>query len=157
MTFVMAWSSVASAMMKPEHIAMQWNIGSTAVQGTTASENLHTSDRYPVMMENTRMGMSDCHDAAQFAQVQDHQTTNTHASDTSLSNSHCDDAQQQALQGDCHECALWHCQNVIPALDGMANIFIKHPLEIDNPALIDRYQAQHLHGFWQEILRPPKA
>lgn len=57
----------------------------------------------------------------------------------------------------CHECSQLLCQNYISWLDE-TSLNLNEPQNyssISSPHLA--YQAQHLAGFWQEILRPPKT
>ena len=62
----------------------------------------------------------------------------------------------QQYSDHCQDCNPLHCQianlavqQVIPDL---APSFIPTPIQFTSV-----YQAQHLAGYWQEILRPPKA
>lgn len=64
---------------------------------------------------------------------------------------------QQVQHADCQNCALFSCQSLIvwlntdiPKLSVPQDNLEQNSLQID-------YQAQHLVGHWQEILRPPKA
>lgn len=71
---------------------------------------------------------------------------------------HCQtDMQQMSSKAQCADCALWHCQIASLSLD-------MHPVQLNAPelyVLADQpntlLSAEHLPGYWQELLRPPKA
>lgn len=57
----------------------------------------------------------------------------------------------------CQECAQQHCQTIISSLNSskVSTVPLSESLQSDTQNY--HYQAQHLLGHWQEILRPPKA
>ncbi|QER40445.1 hypothetical protein F2A31_12330 [Acinetobacter suaedae] len=69
----------------------------------------------------------------------------------------CHDGKMQSEQH-CQDCNHpSHCQSVNFALDQQLldlSILVSVELSIDKKT---DYQARHLAGYWQEILRPPKA
>ena len=75
---------------------------------------------------------------------------------TAKSNCHASDMLQNK-QVQCQECAQYHCQTTLTLLDAepLAMVQLEAALVQSSPYF--RYQAQHLVGYWQEILRPPKA
>ena len=72
------------------------------------------------------------------------------------SNCHASDMLQNK-QVQCQECAQYHCQTMLTLLEvePFALVQLEATLVQSSPHF--RYQAQHLVGYWQEILRPPKA
>ncbi len=67
-------------------------------------------------------------------------------------------SQQQMLQSHhCQDCSLSMCQSLITWLSIEA-LYLSAPLSSQavQPIITD-YQMRHLSGFWQQILRPPKA
>ena len=70
----------------------------------------------------------------------DHQHHNT-----ALSQAHCDECPQQ------------HCQNGLSVLNALESVNIAFFNVAQTHSQNFNYQAQHLLGHWQEILRPPKA
>ena len=93
-----------------------------------------------------------CHD--QSMQGEHHQMPMLHTDSTQQMK--CHDGQMQDKQHcpDCH--GLLHCQAVNLALDQQAPTLFSIPVlerSRDNHTV---YQARHLAGYWQEILRPPK-
>ena len=75
---------------------------------------------------------------------------------TAKSNCHASDMLQNK-QVQCQECAQYHCQTTLTLLEvePLAVVQLEAALVQSSPHF--RYQAQHLVGYWQEILRPPKA
>ena len=57
----------------------------------------------------------------------------------------------------CHECAQLHCQSLSSSLDTAAIALFQPLLESNHHSHNSIYTAQHVSGYWQEILRPPKA
>ena len=75
---------------------------------------------------------------------------------TAKSNCHALDMLQNK-QVQCQECAQYHCQTTLTLLEAepLAVVHLEAALVQSSPHF--RYQAKHLVGYWQEILRPPKA
>lgn len=68
---------------------------------------------------------------------------------------HCDDFKN--IETDCLDCSFNACHSLITWLhltesEQSNPLFVSSHTQTTLP-----YDAQHLHGFWQEILRPPKA
>ena len=125
-------------------------IGLSGVASTTVQANQSAGKQhYP----STTMP---CHDAEMMDQT--HQTHQMHMSHSDHEkHMKCDD---QKMQNDlhCQDCnSPSHCQT--------ANIGIAQPLSISFTSessdqslhQLPAYQARHLAGYWQEILRPPKT
>jgi len=72
------------------------------------------------------------------------------------SNCHASDMLQNK-QVQCQECAQYHCQTTLTLLDVEPLAFVQLEAALVQSSPHFRYQAQHLVGYWQEILRPPKA
>ena len=94
-----------------------------------------------------------CHEKHMMAQH--HHMSNSHAGMTSFEK--CHDGKMHNDQH-CQDCnSPSHCQAVNLALDQQAPSLSYSPfLEPDSYKNTD-YQARHLAGYWQEILRPPRT
>lgn len=69
---------------------------------------------------------------------------------------HCDN-QASTQQHECLDCNFSACQSMMSWLNTESQpLTILHPYEA-NTALSFPYTARHLSGYWQDILRPPKA
>ena len=137
MVFIMSWSGVAVASVKNMHASM--------MQHTVQSMS-HLSDQSP------------CHHMGMQITKAAHMSHDLkHADENML---HCD--QQTSLHASkavksCQDCHQLHCQNL--------NTYVEHvipqlPQQTVFSTTLDThsdYTTQHLAGFWQEILRPPKA
>ena len=133
-TLVMGWSGIAQASAAPMHQMMQLSI-----QAATGMQS-----------------MSDCHQTKSSSPVSGHQMHMVQTDMTAKSNCHASDMLQNK-QVQCKECAQYHCQTTLTLLDvePLAVVQLEAALVQSSPHF--RYQAQHLVGYWQEILRPPKA
>lgn len=94
-----------------------------------------------------------CHD--QRMMDQHHHMSGLHVDMTSLTK--CHDGKMHSDQH-CQDCnSPSHCQAVNLALDQQApSLSSSSFLEPDSYKNTD-YQARHLAGYWQEILRPPRT
>jgi hypothetical protein len=130
MAFVIGWSSVAFASAKPLH------------------QHMMHEPVPPVQMK-----ISDCHDA-QLMQMHHEAPSPVHLP----SDSDCRAViQDQAQHVSCGDCTQLHCQSLSTWLDAQGvESFDLAELQQSQPFNSD-YFAQHLTGFWQQILRPPKA
>ena len=133
-TLVMGWSGIAQASAAPMHQMMQ-----LSMQAATGMQS-----------------MPDCHQTKSSSPVSGHQMHIAQTDITAKSNCHASDMLQNK-QVQCQECAQYHCQTTLTLLDvePLAVVQLEAALVQSSPHF--RYQAQHLVGYWQEILRPPKA
>lgn len=133
-TLVMGWSGIAQASAAPMHQMMQ-----LSMQAATGMQS-----------------MPDCHQTKSSSPVSGHQMHMAQSDMTAKSNCHASDMLQNK-QVQCQECAQYHCQTMLTLLDvePLAVVQLEAALVQSSPHF--RYQAQHLVGYWQEILRPPKA
>ena len=133
-TLVMGWSGIAQASAAPMHQMMQLSI-----QAATGMQS-----------------MPDCHQTKSSSPVSGHQMHMAQTDITAKSNCHASDMLQNK-QVQCQECAQYHCQTTLTLLyvEPLAVVQLEAALVQSSPHF--RYQAQHLVGYWQEILRPPKA
>ena len=94
-----------------------------------------------------------CHEQPMLDQP--HHMSGSHVDTTSLTK--CHDGKMHNDQH-CQDCnSPSHCQTVNLALDQQAPSLSYSPfLEPDSYQHTD-YQARHLAGYWQEILRPPRT
>ena len=140
MAFVMSWSSVASAVQKPIHSIM--------MQQAAAQES---SSAVHHAMQNAQANTdSNCHDMPAMLDAKQIAEQNTLP--------HCDMSMANAMPSQCSDCALWHCQISVFSLD------VYQPQQLDAfksdvtvETIQSRYTEQYLKGYWQEILRTPKA
>ncbi|MEG2443648.1 MAG: hypothetical protein RSB30_08600, partial [Acinetobacter sp.] len=128
------WSGIAQASAAPMHQMMQ-----LSMQAATDMQS-----------------MPDCHQTKSSSPVSGHQMHMAQTDITAKSNCHASDMLQNK-QVQCQECAQYHCQTTLTLLDvePLALVQLEAALVQSSPHF--RYQAQHLVGYWQEILRPPKA
>lgn len=93
-----------------------------------------------------------CHDQQM---MQHHSAQSSHAD--RMSPGQCHDGQMQDHLH-CQDCnSTSHCQSTNFALDQNTPSLSYSPLlELDTHLHTD-YQARHLAGYWQEILRPPRT
>ena len=76
--------------------------------------------------------------------------------DRQASSCHLVDAAPATMQH-CPDCSISFCQSLFVWLSPeLIPLSLLRSVETSNNQLI-AYQAQHLAGFWQEILRPPRA
>lgn len=137
MVFIMSWSGVAVASVKNMHAGMIQN-GVQPIQHSSNGSPCHNNAMQHINAQNMQHGLK-------------------HLNQTMM---HCDQQTQlhsSTISQSCQDCHQLHCQNlnsyaehVIPAL----------PQQTAFAAISDShtdYRGQHFSGFWQEILRPPKA
>lgn len=97
--------------------------------------------------------MSNCHDMQQVSQ-QDHPTAHQLPQD----DEHCDQVKSDPPQHlSCNDCTQLHCQSLTTYVDAQPLHLVNATAILDHPQPYFDYSAQHLMGFWQRILRPPKA
>ncbi|WP_313564633.1 hypothetical protein [Acinetobacter sp.] len=65
------------------------------------------------------------------------------------------DSTQQS--SDCLDCGTMACQNLVTSLPITTPELSVPDHGYPEKTLLPAYHAQHLAGYWQEILRPPKA
>lgn len=142
-TLVMGWSGIVQALAAPMHQMMQ-----LSMQAATSEQ----SSAHEAGMQS----MPDCHQTKSSSPVSGHQMHMVQTDMTAKSNCHASDMLQNK-QVQCQECAQYHCQTTLTLLDvePLAVVQLEAALVQSSPHF--RYQAQHLVGYWQEILRPPKA
>ncbi len=134
MVFAIGWSGVSIASNSLMHL-----------QNAIPQNHMQMmSDQKPDIHADHKM-MTSCHDA--------HMQMHYH--EKMLCNN--DQTKQQTSQIHCNECSQLLCQNMVAWVDQAA-------FSIQNPQILKltelpklNHQVQHLAGYWQEILRPPKA
>ena len=57
----------------------------------------------------------------------------------------------------CFDCSSMLCQTIVLGMTVPAFVLSAPLIDDKNNNMFSSYQAQHLAGHWQEILRPPKA
>ena len=137
MVFAIGWSSVALASVKYMHQHMMH----------AASVDQHHNAEMTVM--------SGCHDSISTqAHMQQHPAEHVKAA-------HDQDCHQtmtnQQQHFSCNDCVQLHCQSLTVWLDSQISDLVHLEEVQEHPQRNFDYSAQHLTGFWQQILRPPKA
>lgn len=141
-SLLMGWSGIAQASAAPMHQMMLLSMQASSSEATAS----HAA------MQNMRL---DCHQATPSHSAEQ-QTHTLHGDMEAQNNCHALDT-MQSTQVQCQECAQYHCQTTLTLLDIESLALLQTESTVaQSPPYFD-YQAQHLVGFWQEILRPPKT
>ncbi|MDT4886028.1 hypothetical protein FQZ97_1223340 [compost metagenome] len=99
--------------------------------------------------------MSNCHEA-QTSQAQLKHDSSSHVQIQVDQDCH-PSIKDQMQHASCNDCAQLHCQSLSTWLDVQTvKLFSAEEIQQRQQLNFD-YSAQHLNGFWQQILRPPKA
>ncbi|WP_216075387.1 hypothetical protein [Acinetobacter indicus] len=139
MAFVMGWSSLVLAVVQPAHAAMQLS-NSAAITSAKSSVSSPTP----------------CHAEKADSPVEQHHPSH-HSTSPSAQLPDCEQVHHPEQHLNCQDCPPLHCQ------PGLSYLKIALPvLEQASPTFepephFHLYHAQHLPGYWQEILRPPKT
>ncbi|MNR91915.1 hypothetical protein D3C72_229350 [compost metagenome] len=142
-TLVMGWSGIAQASAAPMHQMMQLSMqAATSEQSSAHEAGMQT--------------MQDCHQTKSSIPVSEHQMHMAQSDMTTKSNCHASNMLQNK-QVQCQECAQYHCQTTLTLLEVESLALVQLEVALAQSTPHFRYQAQHLVGYWQEILRPPKA
>lgn len=174
MTFVIGWSGVSYAFANSSHLQMQFD--QMGIISSVENQN-KTEDPYAMHHGNecNDLAQSSGHatyhemqasmdDPAAAMKMAHHQDTSQHMMDMShcqqntTQNATATDGQlNHQLHVKCQDCAQIHCQS-------LSSDVHHHVLNLTQPLMIANrnighsvYNAQHLSGYWQEILRPPRA
>ncbi|MDO5542923.1 MAG: hypothetical protein Q4F77_06395 [Acinetobacter sp.] len=159
MAFVMGWSGIVSAAVKPAPDWMMSNhaVGSeirysaTAAHGVTSLPDCHMTalQTHPETKQ---------HISEHGANANQHLSQHTSATDTDLNAADCyGSADFSTAKTNCQDCAQLHCQSLNSVLNVQVPELIQ-PIALTSVNIVlPVYQAQHLLGHWQQILRPPKA
>lgn len=151
MVFAIGWSSVSIASVNTMQISMQ--------HGQMQNSSGVSSVGHRQMMQNMSVQEMKNHCMEVQQNLEQHSPHSNHDQKMqNLKDCHIELIQAKKSQHThCQDCVLFSCQssivwfnNDIPKLiapEHSQNILI-HQMT---------YQAQHLAGYWQEILRPPKA
>ena len=135
-TFVIGWSSVVLASAQPMHQQMMTELSVKQSHAEMlAMSNCHEAQVLQVLIK---------HDASSHVQIQVDQDCHPSTKD-------------QMQHASCNDCAQLHCQSLSTWLDVQTvKLFSAEEIQQRQQLNFD-YSAQHLNGFWQQILRPPKA
>lgn len=144
MVFAIGWSSVSVASVKTMQISMQ-------MQHEQIQNQIGVD--HATMMQN--MSVQDMKQHCTDLEAQNQQN---YGSVQNLTDCHNQLIQSQHVQhADCQNCALFSCQSSIVWFNtDIPKLTVPQDNSEQNSPKI-HYQAQHLAGHWQEILRPPKA
>lgn len=146
MAFAIVWSGVSIASNSLMHIQMSQALLQQMPEHDVQMASKH--DQHQLDTEKTAQleYLSSCHDQKMDMSQQNKMS--------------CHDSQitqNQTTQTHCSECSMLLCQSML-AWVAPNEFAIQDPqLSVTSKSLPLHYQAQHLAGFWQEILRPPKA
>lgn len=144
MAFVMGWSSFVYASSMPMHAKMLQQQSSAVQQPSTQNVAEHPQH------QTLSQAQPDCHAAAPMQHSQ-------HLAQMDLQKP-CDSHSSSSTPvKQCADCAQLHCQTLSVWLDTAVADPLLHFSSDPATNLHGRYTAQHLIGYWQEILRPPKA
>lgn len=127
MIFIIGWSGVSNAALQNMHIAMMMQ--------HTPSESVAVISQHELI-----------HDVLTQESAQNHCELATQQLENAL-NHHVP----------CQDCIYFSCH--VPIIGISSDIpMLEKPWHNSNSYFLPSdYQAQHLTGFWQKILRPPKA
>jgi len=119
---------------------------------TSESESKHQQLMQNMSVQEMK---NHCIDAQKADQQSSHQN---HQQMQNLKDCHIQLVQSKQVQhSHCQDCILFSCQSSIVWFNNDIPKLIE-PEQIQNTLSHQvTYQAQHLAGYWQEILRPPKA
>lgn len=166
MAWVMGWSSIVSAAVKPTHVWMM----SSHTQITETQSAVSAASANPPLSS-----LSDCHSVAsknsvdiQHASLEDRHSRShavaqldasaAHLSSNNTNNPDCVSATDfSAASMNCQDCAQLHCQSLSTVLNVQLPELMQPAEHTPANILLPAYKAQHLLGHWQQILRPPKA
>lgn len=147
MVFSIGWSSVSVASVKTMQLSMQMQ-----------HQQMLNSNAGQQMMHVDQMQKMSVQQMKQHCMDMLKQDQNTDEQKQSLKQCHSQIFQAKQVQhSECQECSLFSCQSSIVWFN--TDLPKLTPLDISEKvsALQSNYQAKHLAGHWQEILRPPKA
>jgi len=136
MVFAIGWSSVVFASAKPMHQQM-------ITQSSVAQH------------QQAMTAMSGCHESVN-AQSHAHQHPSEYVKAPHDQDCH-QTMQNQMQHSSCNDCVPLHCQSLTSWLDSQTTELLSFDHIQEHPQRNFDYSAQHLMGFWQQILRPPKA
>ncbi|WP_227515224.1 hypothetical protein [Acinetobacter towneri] len=159
MAFVMGWSGIVSAAVKPAHDWMMSNQAAGSEirhSATAASEMTSLPDCHTTALQThpeTKQHLSG-HDP----NANQHLSQHTSATEPNLNAADCyGSADFSATDMNCQDCVQLHCQNLNSVLHVQVPELIQPVALSSVNILLPAYHAQHLLGHWQQILRPPKA
>ena len=136
MVFAIGWSTAALASEQLMHEQMMHS---------SAVEHLQTASK----------DMPDCHDSLSVhSQIQHHPVEQLKVQHDQDCHQGMADHQQHFS---CNDCLQLHCQSLTLWLDSQAHPLVHLQAIPEHQQLNFYYSAKHLSGFWQQILRPPKA
>lgn len=146
MVFAIGWSGVSVASVNSMQISMQMQHEQTS------------KDHQSMMQQMTVQEMkAHCNDLQQQA-VSGNANLSHIQQMQGLKDCHTQLLQSKHAQHiDCQNCALFSCQSSIVWFNTDIPKLIIPEDHLEQNSLQVHYQAQHLAGYWQEILRPPKA
>lgn len=127
MVFAVGWSSMSVASAKTMHLETSAKQMSSHCQEMAEIEKLHSQHQ---AMHGSAHDMSqdmDCHS----------------------------DLNEQ--KDDCPDCIYSSCHSLSSWIDVEISKLTLPEIHALETTFISNYQAKHLAGYWQEILRPPKA
>ncbi|WP_213033024.1 hypothetical protein [Acinetobacter sp. ANC 4648] len=157
MIFIIGWSGVSVASTKSMHLVMQIqheqmkqvhleNLNRDLSSGNSLSTEHEMSNMSAAQMS------SHCQQMIIPNKIVSADLSSMALNATCISVSDAGQIQHQQ----CPDCSLMACQAMIVWLNATTVELTQPLLVYQNQFLRHDYQAQHLTGHWQEILRPPK-
>lgn len=149
MVFAIGWSGVSIASVKTMQMGMQMQHEQMQHQPIQKQKN----SSHAAMMQNMSLQemKQHCADLAALELQNNELAQNSNDCHQQLIQA------QQVKHADCQHCALFSCQSSIVWFNTDIPKLIVPEDHFEQNSLQVHYQAQHLAGYWQEILRPPKA
>ncbi|CAB1216841.1 hypothetical protein [Acinetobacter bouvetii] len=137
MVFAIGWSNAVLASEQPMHQQMMRAIVMDHQQAAA-------SEMPDCHQDSKESLMGQYHSVEHVTVLQQDQDCHQHMTD-----------HKQHLS--CNDCLQLHCQSLSIWLDSQTPDLVQIEAIQAHPVLNFDYTAQHLSGFWQQILRPPKA
>lgn len=149
MVFAIGWSSVSIASAKVMQMSMQHEQMMSSFSST----------QHQAMMKKASLQLIKNHCIDRQKYNNDHnQSINHDQHVNNLQNCHTQVGHSKSIQdSECQDCALFSCQSSVIWFNSDIPKMITLDHYQNSASYQATYQAQHLAGFWQEILRPPKA
>lgn len=156
MTFVVGWSGLSIAS---NNVTQLGNQSGSMLEPSKKSEHLESASmNMHVKASMDHQAQANHHDLMQNHSANCHdnvssQTTH-HTNSQNPIKSHCESEQTISH---CFDCNINTCQTTVSWLDIDVLALDFQVYAKQNQHRYLDYNAQHLSGFWRDILRPPKA
>lgn len=161
-SLLMGWSGIVLAQAKPMHALMSLSVHvSHPIQANEYALVAYNPSAINASIQNDSSEKTlDCHEQPEQHPVMQHNHTQDlqqHQLESSQSNLTCSDIEKSNVQVKCIDCILFSCQPLTALFDFESIQWVHTQFQKESETQYFLYSAQHLTGYWQEILRPPKA